>query len=144
MVTKSPPEVLTPEDLAYMDTLNECERRQFLATKAISFHTQGYSIRKISKIMEVSKNTIYKGMRELRGVGSPPKGRVRRPGGGFKRRSRKGSRTITSKGLTVNVDINAKTYQIQRPIDDTYEKEVRQRNVFHKQLPKWNYLIKPA
>ena len=84
MVTKSPPEVLTPEDLAYINTLNECERRQFLATKAIFFHHQGHSISKISKIMKSSKNTVYKGLRELRTGDGPPKGRVRRQGGGRK------------------------------------------------------------
>ena len=84
MITKSPPEVLTPEDLAYISTLNECERRHFLATKAICFHKQGFSISKVSKIMKTSKNTIYKGIRELRTGDGPAKGRVRRQGGGRK------------------------------------------------------------
>ena len=84
MITKSPPEVFTPEELAYMSTLNECERRQFLSTKAISFHKQGFSICKVSKIMKVSKNTIYKGIWELRTGDGPGKGRVRRQGGGRK------------------------------------------------------------
>lgn len=84
MITKSPPKVLTPEDLAYISTLNECERRQFLATKAIFFHKQGFSINKVSKIMMTSKNTIYKGIRELRTGDGPGKGRVRRHGGGRK------------------------------------------------------------
>lgn len=84
MITKSPPEVFTPEELAYLSTLNECKRRQFLGTKAICLHEQGFSIRKVSKIMKVSKNTIYKGIRELRTGDTPGKGRVRRPGGGRK------------------------------------------------------------
>lgn len=54
------------------------------------------------------------------------------------------AKTITSKGLTVNVDINSKTYDIRRPIDKAYDKKVAQRIVFHPLLPKWNYLIKPA
>lgn len=81
MITKSPPDVLTPEELAYISRLNECERRQFLGTKAISLHEQGFSI---SKIMKVSKNTIYKGIRELRTGDGPGKGRIRRQGGGRK------------------------------------------------------------
>ena len=84
MITKFPPEVLTPEDLAYISTLNECERRQFLATKAIFFHKQGFSISKVSKIMKTSKNTIYKGIRELRTGDGPGKDRVCRQGGGRK------------------------------------------------------------
>lgn len=84
MIMKSPPEVLTPEDQAYISTLNECERRQFLATKAIFFHKQGFSISKVSKIMKVCKNTLYKGIRELRTGDGPGKGRIRRQGGGRK------------------------------------------------------------
>ncbi|MCQ2068738.1 MAG: hypothetical protein MJY68_07505 [Bacteroidaceae bacterium] len=34
MTKKAPPEVLSPSDLAYMSTLNERDRRWFLATKA--------------------------------------------------------------------------------------------------------------
>ena len=84
MITKSPPAVLTPEYLAYISTLNECERRQFLGTKAICLHEQGFSISKVSKIMKVSKNTLYKGIRELRTGNGPRQGRIRRQGGGRK------------------------------------------------------------
>lgn len=85
MITKSPPDILTPEELAYISRLNECERRHFLGTKALSLHEQGLSISKVSKIMKVSKNTIYKGIRELRAGDDPGKGRIRRQGGGRKR-----------------------------------------------------------
>jgi hypothetical protein len=86
MITKFPPEVLTPEEPAYISTLNERTRRQFLATRAVSFRQQGFSINKVSKIMKVSKNTIYKGIQELRSDTSPPlaKGGVRCQGGGRK------------------------------------------------------------
>lgn len=40
MITKAPPEVLSPSDLAYMSTLNERDRRWFLATKAADLKTQ--------------------------------------------------------------------------------------------------------
>jgi hypothetical protein len=81
MITKSPPELLMPEELAYMSTLNECERRRFLATKALCFQKQKVSINKISKIMKTSKNTIYKGIRELRSD-KALSARIRRQGGG--------------------------------------------------------------
>jgi transposase len=84
MVTKSPPEILTPEDLAYINTLNERQRRQFFATKAVCLREQGCSVSKVSEIMKVSKNTVYKGMRELRHGDCLPKGRIRRTGGGRK------------------------------------------------------------
>ena len=75
MITKSPPEVLTPEDPAYISTLSECERRHFLATRAIFFHKRGVSI---SKIMKTGKNTIYKGIRELQTNDGLREGRIRR------------------------------------------------------------------
>lgn len=49
MTKKAPPEVLSPSDLAYMSTLNERDRRWFLATKAAGLKAQGFSYRKISK-----------------------------------------------------------------------------------------------
>lgn len=58
--------------------------------------------------------------------------------------AQKAARTTTKKGLTVYVDVNSKTYDIKRPIEDGYEKKIAQRVVFHRQLPKWNYLIKPV
>lgn len=45
MITETPPEVLSPSDLAYMSTLNERDRRWFLATKAADLKTQGLSYR---------------------------------------------------------------------------------------------------
>ena len=52
--------------------------------------------------------------------------------------------TTTSKGLTVYVDINTKTYDIQRPIDESYEKNLIHRIIFQENLTKWNDLVKPA
>jgi len=56
--------------------------------------------------------------------------------------ARRAAETTTSKGLTVYVDINTKTYEIQRPIDESYDKELKNRVVFQEKLPKWNYLVK--
>jgi len=52
--------------------------------------------------------------------------------------------TTTKTGLTVYVDINTKTYEIQRPIDESYEMDLKHRVVFQESLPKWNYLVKPV
>ena len=52
MITKAPPEILSPEDLAYMSTLNERDRRRFLATKAADLKAQGFGYRKVSKLWE--------------------------------------------------------------------------------------------
>ena len=65
MITKAPPEILSPEDLAYMSTLNERDRRRFLATKAADFKAQGFSYRKVSKIMGTSTHTLQNGIQEL-------------------------------------------------------------------------------
>ncbi|MCQ2317769.1 MAG: hypothetical protein MJZ90_02450 [Bacteroidales bacterium] len=56
--------------------------------------------------------------------------------------TRRAAETTTSKGLTVYVDINTKTYDIQRPIDESYERERRRRIIPMDALPKWNYLVK--
>lgn len=84
MSKKAPPEVLSPEDLAYISTLNECERRQFKATRAIHLKTQGISYCKVSKIMKTSTHTLQRGISELRTGSGPGEGRVRCPGGGRK------------------------------------------------------------
>ena len=84
MTKEPPPEILTPEDMAHMSLLNESERRRFKATRAIHLQQQGVGIHKISKIMGTSKNTIYKGIRELRQGTGLDRGRVRGYGGGRK------------------------------------------------------------
>lgn len=84
MITKAPPEVLSPSDLAYMSTLNERDRRWFLATKAADLKTQGFSYRKVSKIMGTSTHTLQNGRQELLSGEGPGDGRIRRTGAGRK------------------------------------------------------------
>lgn len=84
MSKKAPPEVLSPSDLAYMSTLNERDRRWFLATKAVDLKAQGLSYRKVSKIMGTSTHTLQNGRRELLYGGGPGDGRIRRAGAGRK------------------------------------------------------------
>lgn len=84
MITKAPPEVLSPSDLAYMSTLNERDRRWFLATKAADLKTQGLSYRKVSKIMGTSTHTLQNGRQELLSGEGPGDGRIRRTGAGRK------------------------------------------------------------
>lgn len=85
MKQKAPPEVLSPSDLAYMSTLNERDRRRFLATKAADLKAQGFSYRKISKNMGTSTHTLQNGRRELLSGEGPGEGRIRREGGGRKK-----------------------------------------------------------
>ena len=84
MTKKAPPEVLSPSDLAYMSTLNERDRRWFLTTKADDLKAQGFSYRKVSKIMGTSTHTLQNGRRELLSGEGPGEGRIRRTGAGRK------------------------------------------------------------
>ena len=84
MSKKAPPEVLSPSDLAYMSTLNERDRRWFLATKADDLKAQGFSYREVSKIMGTSTHTLQNGRQELLSGEGPGDGRIRRTGAGRK------------------------------------------------------------
>lgn len=52
--------------------------------------------------------------------------------------------TTTKKGLKVFVHINSKTYDIKRPIEESYQERLARQVVFAPELGKWNYLVKPA
>ena len=52
--------------------------------------------------------------------------------------------TTTKKGLKVHVHINSKSYDIKRPIEESYPKRLARQVVFAPELGKWNYLVKPA
>ena len=67
-----------------MSTLNERDRRWFLATKAADLKTQGLSCRKVSKIMGTSTHTLQNGRQELLSGEGPGDGRIRRTGAGRK------------------------------------------------------------
>ena len=56
--------------------------------------------------------------------------------------AKRAAETTTSKGLSVYVDINNKTYDIQRSIDEYYDNTLKKRVVFQTVLSKWNYLVK--
>ena len=52
--------------------------------------------------------------------------------------------TTTKKGLKVHVHINSKTYDIKRPIVESYQKRLARQVIFAPELGQWNYLVKPA
>ena len=56
---------------------------------------------------------------------------------------RRAEMTTTKPGLKVYADINTKTYEIKRPVDESYERRLAWQVVQSPVLPKWNYLIKP-
>lgn len=48
------------------------------------------------------------------------------------------------KGLQVHVHIDSKTYDIKRPIEESYRKRLAGQVIFAPELGQWNYLVKPA
>ena len=52
--------------------------------------------------------------------------------------------TTTKTGLKVFVHVNSKSYDIMRPIDESYQKRLAQQVIFAPELGKWNHLVKPA
>ena len=82
MHSKTPPEVLSPSEMALLSGLNEKDRRQYLATKAESLKAIGFSYRKFSKKMGISTHTLRNGRKELLSEHLLAKRRIRRKGGG--------------------------------------------------------------
>ena len=70
--------------MAYMSTLNERDKRWFMATKAADLKAQGFSYRKVSKMMGTSTHTLQHGRQELLSGEGPGEGRIRRVGAGRK------------------------------------------------------------
>ena len=52
--------------------------------------------------------------------------------------------STTKKGVKVYVHINSKTYDIKRPIEESYQKRLARKVIFAPKLGQWNYLVKPA
>ena len=81
--TNNPAEILSEVDLKHMSQLDERTKRHFLATKALSLGQHGVSL--VSKASGANRDTIYRGIRELKTGEQLPEGYVRKPGGGNKR-----------------------------------------------------------
>ena len=71
-------------EIAHLNTLNELQRRHYLATLAVGLVNAG--VMPVVAFFGVSKNTVYKAISEIMAGYSPGKGRIRRPGGGAKRK----------------------------------------------------------
>ena len=82
--TNNPAEILSDADLKHMSQLDERTKRHFLATKALSLGRHGVTW--VAEASGVNRDTIYKGIHELKSDERLPKGSVRKPGGGNKRR----------------------------------------------------------
>ena len=79
---KDSPVVISDMEMLFFRTLNERDRRRFLACEATG--PMKVAVKRLATILKVGKNTIYKGIRELIENISPGEGRIRRSGGGAK------------------------------------------------------------
>lgn len=70
--------------MKHMSQLDERTKRHFLATKALALGRHGVSL--VAEASGVNRDTIYKGIHELKSDDQLPHGCVRKPGGGNKRR----------------------------------------------------------
>src|SRR5437588_2899658 len=75
--------------------LNEQSLRRFVALEAQALGHGG--VRLMARISGLARSTIYHGLSDIRDKVSAPRGRVRRPGGGRKRK--------TSEDPTLEVDL---------------------------------------
>lgn len=84
MNTKILTEVFSETDLTYIQQLDERQRRLYCATRAINIGKHGVAA--VCASIHISKNTIYRGIRELNGKTYLSSGTVRIAGGGRKER----------------------------------------------------------
>lgn len=84
MDTKPSPREFNQEDRAFMSTLNESQKRRYVATQAMACGCHG--VRKVSKFFGVNPKTVYAGIKECREDYRSDHGKVRRNGGGRKRK----------------------------------------------------------
>ena len=81
---KKPPVEISKMEMEYLATLNERDRRHFIACKASG--PNGGSIKAVAKAFHCSPNTVSKAIHEMTHHIAPPDGRQRMPGGGAKRK----------------------------------------------------------
>lgn len=84
MNTKPSPREFTQQDREFMSTLNESQRRRYAATQAMACGRHG--VCKVSNFFGIDKNTVYSGIKECKENDFCEAGRVRRKGGGRKRK----------------------------------------------------------
>ena len=75
-------EVFSETDLTYIQQLDERQRRLYCATRAINLGKHG--VVAVCTSIHISKNTIYRGFRELKGKTILSSGTIRIAGGGRK------------------------------------------------------------
>ncbi|MDO4948544.1 MAG: ISAzo13 family transposase [Bacteroidales bacterium] len=80
MVTNNPSDIFTEMDLKYIDSLDERQKRHYLATRATSLGRRGVSL--VSRAIGTDRKTTYRGIHELKSGEGIPDGHIRHEGGG--------------------------------------------------------------
>jgi len=80
--TKIPADIVTKEEMEHLRDLDERQTRHFLAVIANRLGWQGVGM--VCSVCNISRNTVYRGRRELQSGDHLAEGRVRRQGGGRK------------------------------------------------------------
>lgn len=79
---KSSPEILPKEEIDYINSQNERDRRILAAFAAKRIGRYGVSI--VSELVGMCRQTIRRGIKEIDNHITPPEGRIRNYGGGRK------------------------------------------------------------
>lgn len=82
MVTSNSPDIPRSLDKELLKEATERSRRHFAAVEASHLGCHGVSA--VCVIFEIDKNTVYRGLKELKSKEHLPDGRIRKPGGGRK------------------------------------------------------------
>jgi transposase len=102
-VTNNPADIVTEKEMEYLKEANERLARHFIAIIAERNGIHGVSL--VCSILGVSRNTVYRGLRELQSKEHLDEGRVRKQGGGRKSTLAKHPEYITVFREIVEFDI---------------------------------------
>jgi len=81
-VTNNPADIVTDKEMEYLRDANERQTRQFVAIIAERLGRHGVSL--VCSVLDMSRNTVYRGRHELHFKEHLDEGRVRKQGGGRK------------------------------------------------------------
>ena len=81
-VTNNPADIVTDKETEYIRDANERQTRQFVAI--IAERNGRHGVKLVCSIFSISRNTVYRGRRELHAKEHLDDGRVRKKGGGRK------------------------------------------------------------
>ncbi len=114
-VTNNPADIVTDKEMEYLRDANERQTRQFAAIIAERNGRHGVSL--VCSILDVSRNTVYRGLHELDRGEHFNEGRVRRKGGGRKSTLSKHPEYITIFREIVEFDIiKAENFTRRKPV----------------------------